>query len=75
MLAWHRDPPAPVTAGPPPTRILHGELDEVIPAANAPLLASRWPGARIEILPGCGHAAMAQQPQRLVQAIGSPARR
>ena len=69
MLAWHREP-QPASAGHvPPTQILHGELDEVIPAANVTPLAARWPGARTETFPGCGHAVMAQEPQRLVQSI------
>jgi pimeloyl-ACP methyl ester carboxylesterase len=66
MESWHRDgasQPAPAEA--PPTLILHGDLDEVIPAANAEPLAAHWPGARVEILEGCGHALMAQEPKRV----------
>jgi pimeloyl-ACP methyl ester carboxylesterase len=72
MEAWHRDGPTLDDAPgpePSPTLILHGDLDEVIPAANAPLLAERWPGAEFEILAGCGHALMAQEPQRTAAAI------
>jgi pimeloyl-ACP methyl ester carboxylesterase len=71
LLAWHREPQPLSTGGTPPTQILHGELDEVIPAANVTPLAARWPGARTEIFAGCGHAVMAQEPQRLVRLIGS----
>ncbi len=70
MEAWHREPPARLeTAAVPPTLILHGELDQVIPAANAKPLAARWPGARVELFPGCGHALMAQEPQRIAGLV------
>jgi 3-oxoadipate enol-lactonase len=68
MDAWHRDPQAaPMEI--PPTLIVHGDLDEVTPAANAAALASRWPGARVELFPGCAHAVMAQEPQRIGDLI------
>jgi len=70
MEAWHREARPAGPAGPtPPTLVLHGELDEVIPAANAELVASRWPGARVEVLAGCGHALMAQEPERAAGLI------
>ena len=63
MEAWHRTGQPRLEAAPPPTLVAHGELDAVIPAANAAALASRWTGARVEILAGCAHAVMAQEPQ------------
>jgi pimeloyl-ACP methyl ester carboxylesterase len=70
MDAWHRDGPPALGAGTaPPTLIVHGDLDEVIPPANAAALAARWPGARVEILEGCAHAVMAQEPRRVAEAI------
>lgn len=74
MEAWHGDAPPASGGGQggddvPPTVILHGSLDEVIPVANVGPLAERWPGAQVEILDGCGHALMAQEPQRLAAAI------
>ncbi|WP_156994338.1 alpha/beta fold hydrolase [Pseudonocardia acaciae] len=39
-----------------PTLVLHGEDDQLNPAANARLLADRIPGARLELLPGARHA-------------------
>ena len=74
LLAWHREPQPPNSGDTPPTQILHGELDEVIPAANVAPLAARWPGARTDTFAGCGHAVMAQEPQRLVDLIGSLSR-
>jgi pimeloyl-ACP methyl ester carboxylesterase len=53
----------------PPVLIAHGSEDVVIPAANAELLAHRWPGAQVELFAGCGHAFMAQEPERLAGLI------
>jgi pimeloyl-ACP methyl ester carboxylesterase len=39
-----------------PTLILHGDQDRLTPAANAPLLASRIPHARVHLIPGARHA-------------------
>ncbi len=76
MESWHRlSRASPGAGGTPPTLVLHGDLDAVIPAANAAALASRWPGAEVEILPGCAHALMAQEPQRvatLIRALTQP---
>jgi pimeloyl-ACP methyl ester carboxylesterase len=68
MQAWHRTEQGHPGGEPPPTLIVHGDLDAVIPAANAAALASRWPGDRVEILAGCAHAVMAQEP-RLVSGL------
>jgi pimeloyl-ACP methyl ester carboxylesterase len=68
MGAWHAEPqPAP---GPdaPPALVLHGEVDRVIPTANATPLAARW-GAEAELFPGCGHGLMAQEPERLAALL------
>lgn len=71
MARWHRDE-RPSQVGPlksPPTLVAHGDLDVVIPPANATALAAHWPGARVEILDGCAHGLMAQEPQRLADLI------
>ncbi|MFG2094866.1 alpha/beta fold hydrolase [Streptomyces sp. NPDC048612] len=39
-----------------PTLVLHGAQDRLTPAANAPLLAARIPGARTHLFPGARHA-------------------
>ncbi|MFI7278133.1 alpha/beta fold hydrolase [Streptomyces sp. NPDC049879] len=39
-----------------PTLVVHGSDDTFNPAANAPLLADRIPGARLHLLPGARHA-------------------
>ncbi|HEX5712073.1 MAG TPA: alpha/beta hydrolase [Solirubrobacterales bacterium] len=72
MEAWHRDgAPAPNHGETPPTLILHGDLDQVIPAANSEPLAAHWPGAQVEILEGCGHALMAQEPSLAASLIAA----
>jgi pimeloyl-ACP methyl ester carboxylesterase len=73
MEGWHRErgaaSPSATTA--PPTLILHGDSDEVIPVANAAPLAARWPGAEVEVLAGGGHALMAQEAERVAGRIRS----
>ncbi|RBM10759.1 alpha/beta fold hydrolase [Streptomyces sp. PT12] len=39
-----------------PTLVVHGTDDLLNPTANAPLLAGRIPGARLELIPGARHA-------------------
>ncbi len=76
MVGWHRDGgggwdagSGDAAAGPPPTLVVHGAEDRVIPAANAELLAARWPGARVEVVAAAAHAVMAQEPARVAAAI------
>lgn len=71
MATWHEGEGGREPANePPPTLVVHGSEDAVIPAANAELLAARWPGARVELIDGAAHAVMAQDPQRVASAIG-----
>jgi pimeloyl-ACP methyl ester carboxylesterase len=69
MEAWHRDEPAPAAVADLPVLVLHGTEDVVIPPANALALAERWPGAHVELFEGCGHALMAQEPERVAELI------
>jgi pimeloyl-ACP methyl ester carboxylesterase len=66
--------PVPAAAPARPTAIVHGALDRVIPAANATLLSALYPGARVELLPDCAHAPMAQHPEAVAAAIFAVAR-
>jgi len=66
MESWHADEQEPPQ--PPPTLVLHGERDAVIPAPNAGALAERW-GGECELFPGAGHAFMAQEPQRVAALL------
>lgn len=68
MEAWHREDRRP-PVDPPPTLVLHGQEDRIIPVANAGPLAQRWGAAEPEVLAGCGHALMAQQPDALASRL------
>lgn len=52
-----------------PTLILFGEHDAVVPPANAELLASKLPNARVEILPNAGHFFPFETPQAANRVI------
>jgi pimeloyl-ACP methyl ester carboxylesterase len=68
--AWHRSAPALSNeAERPPTMVVHGRDDVVIPAANAELLVARWGASEVEVVDGCTHAIMAQRPERLAASI------
>lgn len=70
MESWHRTaPPSLAPAELPSTIVVHGDLDAVIPAANATALASHWPGARVKVLAGCAHGVMAQEPDRVADLL------
>jgi pimeloyl-ACP methyl ester carboxylesterase len=71
MDAWHRFEQPAAPGGLPAPLVIHGSEDVVIPVANAEALSARWPGARVEVLAGCGHAVMAQEPRRVAGAIVS----
>jgi pimeloyl-ACP methyl ester carboxylesterase len=70
IVAWHGRPTSltPIDPG-LPTLVVHGGSDTVVPPANADVLARSHPGARIEVLPECAHAPMAQEPEAVAAAI------
>jgi 3-oxoadipate enol-lactonase len=45
-----------------PTLIIHGETDQLIPVANAPLIAERIPGAKLAVIPRASHIFETDQP-------------
>jgi pimeloyl-ACP methyl ester carboxylesterase len=68
--SWHGRPESlPVLDPPVPTAIVHGGVDTVVPPGNAEVLARFHPGATVEIRPACAHAAMAQEPEVVAEAI------
>ena len=70
--AWHGDGPggpSPVPVPRPPVLVVTGTEDQVIPPANARLLAERWGTDRVERLQGAGHAVMAQEPVQLAASV------
>jgi pimeloyl-ACP methyl ester carboxylesterase len=52
-----------------PTLVLHGTEDGVVDPRNAPLLAERIPGARLELFDGAGHLLFWEQRERFVRAV------
>ncbi len=48
-----------------PTLVVVGSRDLLTPARRARFMASRIPGARLEVLPGCGHLVMLERPDEL----------
>jgi 3-oxoadipate enol-lactonase len=52
-----------------PTLVIHGTVDEMLPYANAVLIASQIPGARLETLEDVGHMFWWEQPERSARAI------
>jgi pimeloyl-ACP methyl ester carboxylesterase len=71
MVAWRKRQRPQLATELPPTAVIHGALDVVIPAVNAPQLGERWRTERIEVLDGCGHAVMAQEPARVADIIAA----
>jgi pimeloyl-ACP methyl ester carboxylesterase len=70
--AWHADGPggpSPVPAVRPPVLVATGTEDQVVPPANARLVADRWGTDRVEAVEGSGHAVMAQEPVLLAAAV------
>jgi 3-oxoadipate enol-lactonase len=49
-----------------PTLVVHGTEDAVVDPRNAELLGERIPGARVELLTGCGHLPFWEEPTRFV---------
>jgi pimeloyl-ACP methyl ester carboxylesterase len=52
-----------------PVVVIHGDSDPLIPVENGRRLAARIPGARLEILEGCGHMPMWEQPDPLSEKV------
>jgi len=52
-----------------PTLLLHGEHDALMPLAAARWLAGHLPQARLEVLPGCGHAPLLSRPADCAAAL------
>jgi pimeloyl-ACP methyl ester carboxylesterase len=53
----------------PPTLVIHGTVDRVLPVANGHLIASLVPGSQLEILEHVGHMFWWEQPERAVELV------
>jgi 3-oxoadipate enol-lactonase / 4-carboxymuconolactone decarboxylase len=60
-----------------PATIIHGDKDATVPVARAHEMAAGIPGATLHVLPGEGHFANVQVPEKvnplLASALGIPA--
>jgi pimeloyl-ACP methyl ester carboxylesterase len=56
-----------------PTLVIHGTDDQMLPVGNGELIASRIPGARLEILEGVGHMFWWERPERSAELIAAHA--
>jgi pimeloyl-ACP methyl ester carboxylesterase len=52
-----------------PTLVIHGTEDRLLPVQNGRLIASRMPGARLEIFDGVGHLFFWEQPERSAELV------
>jgi pimeloyl-ACP methyl ester carboxylesterase len=62
---------AALTAVRTPTLVIHGDADPLVPLAHGQDVAAAVPGARLEILPGMGHALPISMWPRIIDAIAS----
>ncbi len=56
-----------------PTLVVHGDEDQMLDVANGRLVASRIPGARLEVLEGVGHMFWWEQPERSARLVAEHA--
>ncbi len=52
-----------------PTLVITGDEDVLVRPENSRMLAAHMPHARLEILKGCGHGAMYQEPAMLAKIV------
>ncbi|GAP05519.1 predicted hydrolase [Anaerolinea thermolimosa] len=52
-----------------PTLVISGENDQIIPAADSVRLASELPGARLAVLPACGHLPQEECPDLFLNPV------
>ena len=52
-----------------PTLVVWGDADQMIPLECGHAFANSIPGARLHVLPDCGHFAHLDQPQRFAEAL------
>ena len=52
-----------------PTLVVWGQDDKVIPLADGQDFATRIPGARLVVIPECGHGPAIEQPRQYLQAV------
>lgn len=67
IMAWEAYSRLPQIAA--PTLVIHGEGDQLIPAANGKLVAERIPHAKLVLIPHASHIFPTDQPEITDQAL------
>jgi 3-oxoadipate enol-lactonase len=67
IMAWEAYSRLPQIAA--PTLVIHGESDQLIPAANADVVAGRIPNAKLVLIPRASHIFPADQPKIADEAV------
>lgn len=52
-----------------PSLVVWGAEDRLLPLGYGRKVAARLPDARLEVLPGCGHCAQEEEPERFLQLL------
>jgi pimeloyl-ACP methyl ester carboxylesterase len=58
----------------PPTLVVHGTLDQMLPEPNGRMIAELIPGARLEIRDGVGHLFFWEEPEHSAELVRAHAR-
>ncbi len=53
----------------PPTLVVHGTLDQMLPVQNGHMIAGLIPDSRLEILEGIGHMYFLEEPERSAELV------
>jgi pimeloyl-ACP methyl ester carboxylesterase len=53
----------------PPTLVVHGTLDQMLPVQNGHMVAGLIPDSRLEILEGIGHMFFLEEPERTAELV------
>ena len=67
IMAWEAHSRLPQIAA--PTLVIHGESDQLIPAANGRLVAERIPRAKLVVIPRASHIFPTDQPKPANEAV------
>lgn len=68
---WPDERRAPLSSITAPTLVVHGTEDPLLPPAHGEALAAQVPGARLEVVPGMGHAFFSPGlPGKLADLVG-----
>jgi pimeloyl-ACP methyl ester carboxylesterase len=52
-----------------PTLLIHGRDDKVIPVSSSRQLAEQIPGARLEVIPECGHWVQIEKTDEFISLV------